>query len=344
MKTGYADLPLHYGRAPRWLFSRMTKLGGAIAELIVNEYGQEELLKRLSDPFWFQAFGCILGFDWHSSGLTTTTCGALKVALKERNLGIQMCGGKGATSLKTPQEIENTNLNLTTKRIEDLKRASRLSAKVDNALLQDGFQLYHHTLILTEQGKWAVIQQGLNGTWARRYHWFHSKNLIEEPHSGFYSDRIQDNVLNLTAKESRQTREKSLEIVKEGEFKVLVMPKRHEIKSIDLNKRGIEFLKKVHDLQPKTYEDLLLVRGMGPKTIRALALVSNIVYGTEVSWKDPVRYSYAHGGKDGTPYPVNKGIYDKSIIFLEDVLKQAKLDKYTKLKALKRLNHFFLHE
>ncbi len=343
MKTGYADLPLHYGKAPRWLFSRMTKLGGAISELIVNEYGQEELLRRLSDPFWFQAFGCVLGFDWHSSGLTTTVCGALKIALKERNLGVQVCGGKGSTSLKTPQEIENTNLNLTTRKIEELKKASRLSAKVDNALLQDGFQLYHHTFIFTEQGKWAVIQQGLNGTWARRYHWLHSKNLIEEPHSGFYSDHIQDSVLNLTAKESRQTREKSLEIVKEGEFKVLVMPKRHEIKSIDLDKRGIEFLKKVHDLQPETYEDLLLVRGMGPKTIRALALVSNIVYGTEVSWKDPVKYSYAHGGKDGTPYPVDKSIYDKSIIFLEDVLKQAKLDKYTKLKALKRLNRFFLH-
>ncbi len=341
MRTGVANLPLHYGKAPRWLFSRMTKLSGEIAEIIINEYGKDEFLRRLSDPFWFQAFGCVLGFDWHSSGLTTTVLGALKVSLNEKNLGIKVCGGKGATSRKTPSEIENTDFDLSTKKIENLVKASKLSAKVDNSLIQDGFQLYHHNFIFTEKGKWAVIQQGMSESWARRYHWLSEdvKTFVEEPHNAIVSDTKKEDVLNLTAKESRETRQATLDLVKGKN--ILTLPKRHEILKKDLSKRAMKFILVAHESQPKNYEELISIKGIGPKTIRALSLISDLIYGTKASWKDPVKYSFAHGGKDGIPHLIDKPIYDKNIEILRDAIENAKIGRKEKIFAIKRLSHFF---
>ncbi|MCD6575546.1 MAG: DUF763 domain-containing protein [Nanoarchaeota archaeon] len=340
MHTGVANLPLHYGKAPRWLFDRMTKLSGEIAEIIVDEYGQDEFLRRLSDPFWFQAFGCVLGFDWHSSGLTTTVLGALKVSLNEKNLGIQVAGGKGATSRKTPNEIENTQFNLSTKKIEKLVKASKLSAKVDNSLIQDGFQLYHHNFIFTEKGKWTVIQQGMNNSWARRYHWLSEdvKTFVEEPHSAIISDMKKEKVLNLTAKESKETRQATLDLVNSKD--ILTLPKRHEILKKDLSPRAMKVVNLIYEFQPKNYEELISIKGVGPKTIRALTLISDLIYGTKASWRDPVKYSFAHGGKDGIPYPVDRPIYDKNIQILKDAIENAKVGKKEKLLAFKRLSAF----
>ncbi|MCD6547001.1 MAG: DUF763 domain-containing protein [Nanoarchaeota archaeon] len=340
MKTGIANLPLHYGKAPRWLFDRMTKLSGEISEIIIDEYGADEFLRRLANPFWFQAFGCVLGFDWHSSGLTTTVLGALKVSLNEKNLGIQVCGGKGATSRKTPMEIENTEFNLSTKKIEELKRASKLSAKVDNSLIQDGFQLYHHNFIFTEKGKWAVVQQGMSDSWARRYHWL-SENVntfVEEPHSAIVCDLKKEKVLNLTAKESKETRKATLDLVKSKN--ILTLPKRHGILKKDLTPRAMKIIKLAYELQPRDYEELISIKGVGPKTIRSLTLISDLIYGTKASWKDPVKYSFAHGGKDGIPFPVDKPIYDKSIEILRDAIENAKIGKKEKILAIKRLSEF----
>jgi len=340
MRTGIANLPLHYGKAPRWLFNRMTKLSGEIAETIIDEYGQEEFLKRLSDPFWFQAFGCVLGFDWHSSGLTTTVLGALKVSLNEKNIGLQVAGGKGATSRKTPSEIESTKFNLSTKKIEKLIRASKLSAKVDNSLVQDGFQLYQHNFIFTEKGKWAVIQQGMSNSWARRYHWISEsvKTFVEEPHDAIVSEMRKEKVLNLTAKESRETRQATLDLV--GSRNILTLPRRHEILKKDLSKRAMKVINLIYETNPKSYEDLISIKGVGAKTIRALTLISDLIYGTKASWKDPVKYSFAHGGKDGIPYPVDREVYDKNIRILKNAIENAKIGRKEKLFAIKKLSNF----
>jgi len=348
MKTGVANLPLHGGKCPPWLFKRMKPLAGLISEWIVNEYGTKEFLSRLSDPFFFQAFGNVLGFDWHSSGLTTTVCGALKEALNEANLGIQVCGGKGKVSRKTPSEIEQTQFNLSDGKIEELKRASRLAAKVDNSLIQDGFQLYHHIFVFDEKGRWAVIQQGMNENWARRYHWLgeNLNSFVLEPHSAICSDLKKEKVLDMTAKESKEAQKISVDLVKEGSKKVekylkeLKMPARHEIFPIDLSKRGLKMIEIAKEMNPKNYEELIGIRGIGPKTIRALALISDLIYGAEISWRDPVKYSFAHGGKDGIPYPVNRRVYDESIEILRNALEQSKLGNKELKMAIKRLNFF----
>jgi len=221
MKTGVANLPLHYGKAPPWLFKRMVELSRGIVEVLIYEYGYDELLERLADPFWFQAFGCVLGFDWHSSGLTTTVCGALKEAMNEENLGIVICGGKGKTSKKTPEEIEKfaEKLSMSTKKIDNLKYASKMAAKVDNSALQDGYSLYHHTFIFTEKSKWAVIQQGMNSEnrYARRYHWLSDdiKSFIEEPESAICCDSKENKILNMVAKKSKDVRENSVVLINE---------------------------------------------------------------------------------------------------------------------------------
>lgn len=317
-----ANLPLHGGKAPRWLFERMKKLGYSITKIIIDEYGEKEFLKRMADPFWFQSLSCVLGYDWHSSGTTTVTMGALKEVLKE---DVVVVGGKGKVALRTPLEIERIGekWNLKDKKIERLKEISRLTAKIDNSCVQDGFSLYHHTMIITEKGRWVVIQQGMKDSWARRYHWIYGiDSFVEEPHSGIASEK-KVKTLDLTSKENEKIRKHSTDIV-------LNMPRSHEIPKI---KR--EILEKIEEVNPRNFEELIKIKGVGRSTLRAIALVSELIYGDKISWKDPATYSFAHGGKDGIPYPVNKKTYDKSIEILEQAVREVK-DR----KALKRLHEF----
>jgi hypothetical protein len=356
MRTGVANLPLHYGQAPSWLFENMTKLAREISLIIIKEYGTERLLTNLSDPFWFQSFGCVLGFDWHSSGVTTTTCAALKEGLKpiQKELGFFVCGGKGKTSRKTPQEIENAiqrNSSLCPQ-FERLVYASRLAAKVDNNALQDGFQLYHHNFFFTISGKWAVVQQGMNGQnhWARRYHWL-SDNLTSfvcEPHSAICSQSKSENTLNLIARESEKARLTTSHLAKQKPKKIVKSLKKiklslhlsphHEVLLRDINPKNLEkiFLS-TYENQPQDFEKLLALKGVGPKTIRALSLISELIYHAPASTRDPARFSFAHGGKDGHPYPVDKETYTRSIEYLKEAVNKTKLGYYEKLHALRRL-------
>ncbi len=360
---GTTDLPLHGGSAPRWLFKRMVRLSGAITEVILEEYGQEEFLHRITDPHWFQALACTIGFDWHSSGTTTTTCGALKMALDAEEHGIAVTGGKGKTSRKTPQEIMDLEdiFSFEPKRFDDLTYASKVSAKVDNSCVQDDYQLYHHSFIVTEKGDWGIIQQGMRGesSSARRYHWLSDSmdEFVHEPHEGVCCDEEEDEVLDMTAGRSEETRGISVDLVnddpdhlrryldRDGQTTItdftsesIKMPDHHPVLDMDISERGWKVLKEAYEIQPSDYEELISLKGMGPKKIRALALVSNLIYGSEVSWEDPVRYSFAHGGKDGTPYPVDRETYDLTIENLEEVLEKAETDEKDKKKAMKRLN------
>ncbi|MEA3489231.1 MAG: DUF763 domain-containing protein [Candidatus Omnitrophota bacterium] len=354
MRTGTAHLPLHGGKAPRWLFDRMKLLARELSLILCREAGTEGYLRKLSDPFWFQAFGCVLGFDWHSSGVTTTVCGALKEGLRDagREVGLFVCGGKGGTSRKTPSELED----LGQKRLiscdpDDLIYASRMSAKVDNTALQDDYQLYHHTFIVDKEGRWTVIQQGMNQNtrWARRYHWLGEdvEDFVCEPHKAVCCDHT-GKPLNMVAKESGDarkasaglSREKPEKTVKEyANIEKLKLPARHDVRSGDIKPENLrKILLSTYEVKPGSFEQLLGLRGVGPKTIRALALVSELVYGKKPSFKDPVRFSFAHGGKDGHPYPVNRKVYDTSINFLRDAVSRAKIGQTEKLKAFKRLS------
>lgn len=358
-RTGTANLPLHGGKAPRWLFNRMVKLAGAITEVIVCEYSQDEFLRRISNPCWFQAFSCVLGFDWHSSGTTTTTCGALKVALQPEDLGIFVAGGKGATSRKTPAEIEKAGglFNLKTDVVEEMIYSSRMSAKVDNTCIQDSYQLYHHVFFLTEKGRWCVIQQGMNDRYARRYHWLSEqvKDFVVEPHSAICCDRMEQETLDMTSGNSAEARKISVDLVndgpehlrgyfrKTGEQKSLqefTMPAHHPVLDVDIGRGGMEVLQRAYELQPENYEELVSLRGMGPKKIRALALISDLVYGSEPSWRDPVKYSFTHGGKDGYPYFTDRKLMDESTTMLKDALNQARIGRKERLYAIKRLKDF----
>lgn len=385
MKTGIANLPLHYGEAPAWLFQRMKRLARGIATVIVEEQGPRELLQRLSDPFWFQSFGCVLGFDWHSSGLTTTTLGALKEGLRgvETDLGIFFCGGKGRTSRKTPEEIKTwgDKLSLADNTVGNLTYASRMSAKVDSVALQDGYQIYHHVMAFTADGNWAVIQQGMNTEtrMARRYHWLssHVKDFVEEPHNAICTETQASEVLNMVATESGEARATSTQLVldintllrdvkclSKGTLQraptppevapylhgmhilrpkqVLEMPRHHPIYLSDFDTRRLEkIFIKAHENNPHNFEELLSLEGVGPKTVRALALVSEIIYGARVSFKDPARFSFAHGGKDGYPYPVDRSLYDQTISILEKGIKKSRVEGGEKYAALKRLKLAF---
>lgn len=369
MKTGTADLPLHYGSCPKWLFPRMVELSGAISKTIIEEYGTNELLERLSDPYWFQAFGCVLGFDWHSSGLTTTVCGALKEALKESK-EIFVAGGKGKTSRKAPEEIniKGKKFDIGGEKILELTRASRLAAKVDNNAIQDGFGIYHHSFIFNNDGGWAVVQQGMNDStsYARRYHWLsgivnEKKTFVDEPHSAICCDMKNEETLNMIAKESQDTRKCSVDLINDNpehleRFLVKERKNKSQLELTDFSNENNSFIMvrehfpnigadmkimlKAYEIQPKDYEELLLVRGLGAKTIRALALISELVYGCKASWKDPCKYSFAHGGKDGWPYPVNRKGYDKSIGILQDALNNARVGSKLRLNALRRLQRY----
>lgn len=351
MRTGITYLPLHSGKTPRWLFERMARLAREITIIIVRDFGPEEVLRRLSDPHWFQAFGCVLGFDWHSSGVTTTVCGAIKEGIKglERELGFFVAGGKGGASRKTPQEVEKAGPFLSTEP-STLIYASRMSAKVDSAGLQDGYQLYHHTFFFTKDGRWAVVQQGMNevNLYARRYHWLEEgvKDFVCEPHSAVCCDS-KGVALNMVARESDSAREVSTQLSWERpdvllkelkRLKTLEMPRRHHTTPEDIHPdRLYKIFLSTYEKRPEDFERLLGMEGVGPKTIRALSLISELVYGVKPSVEDPVRYSFAHGGKDGYPYPVDRKTYDGSIEFLHQVVCQAKVGHTEKVEALKRL-------
>lgn len=356
MKTGVVRLPLHSGKAPKWLFEKMKVLAREITFIIVKEYGTEDFLKRISDPYWFQAFGCVLGFDWHSSGITTTVCGALKGGLKDisKEIDLFVCGGKGSVSRKTPQEISEIGLKgLIRVSPQDLIYASRMSAKVDSTALQDGYQLYHHSFFFNSEGKWAVIQQGMNldTLWARRYHWLGKdlSSFVCEPHKAICCDHT-GKILNMVAEESRDCRKITTELAGQpppkviGEFerlKELNLPKNHFVSFGDIRRENLKkILEKTYMANPGDFESLLAIEGVGPKTIRALALISELIYKRPFSIKDPVRFSFAHGGKDGTPYPVNRKEYDLSIQILRETTERAKIGRSEKLSALKRLANF----
>ncbi len=355
MRKAEALLPLHYGSAPRWLFERMVALGRELVRVMVLEFGPEEVLRRLSDPFWFQALGCTMGFDWHSSGLTTTVCGALKEALKglETEVGIMVAGGKGRASLRTPEEIARYGDRFSVE-AEPLINASRLVAKVDNCALQDGYQLYHHTFFFTFNGTWCVIQQGMNpqNRYARRYHWISEglEDFCSEPHKAVCCDR-KGRPLNLVASESsgsrraitELSRQHPEEVLKELKpVKKLILPQRHDITLQDLAPEKLhKVLIKTYERQPQEFKDLLLVRGLGPKGLRALSLVAELIYGEAPSFKDPARFSFAHGGKDGRPYPVNRELYDRTISVLKECVWAASIGRTEKLKAVRRLDALY---
>lgn len=349
-RKGYADMPLHYGKVPQWLASRMSLLGGAIAEAIVMEYGRSMLLKKMSDPFWFQSLGCVLGMDWHSSGITTSVMGALKRAVNERSadLGIYICGGRGKHSRQTPNELFNIGYK-TGIDAQTMIYNSRLSAKVDNTAIQDGFNLYLHSFIVTIENEWAVIQQGMNTDTkiARRYHW-HSPSVssfMEEPHSSIYG-KNQGNILNLTDKDANNTKQGILKLTKEDpkqllhDIPALIMPLHHDVREKDVNiKRLGAALALAHEKNVVDMESLLLLEGVGPRTIQSLTLVSEVIHGTSSRFKDPARFSFAHGGKDGHPFPVPEQVYDETITVLEKALQKAKLGNSDKAEALKKLHH-----
>ena len=354
MRTGIAHLPLHYGKAPSWLFQRMKSLSREIALFIIDAYGVEEMLFRLSDPFWFQAFGCALGFDWHSSGLTTTVCGALKEGIRsmEKELGLFIAGGKGKVSRKTPQEIEEI-CDLRAINGIPLIYASRMSAKVDSAAVQDGYQIYHHTFFFTTSGSWAVVQQGMNEKtrYARRYHWLSQgvKDFVCEPHWAVCCDQRNEG-LNLVALESEKTRQAMTELSQERpEFLIhegkraaeLNLPMEHSIPMEEIYTVRVEkIFTQIYDHSPKNFEQLLGIQGVGPKSLRALSLISELIYGVKPSFRDPARFSFAHGGKDGHPYPVEQKVYDKTIEVLKGAIEKARVGDREKVEAIRRLRSF----
>ena len=369
-KIATFDLRLHGGKAPPWLVARMKKLAKPILEIIVSEYGVKELMKRLADPLWFQAFSYVLGYDWDSSGVTTVTAGVLREVLSP-DIGILMAGGKGKRSLRAPEEIRKIGdiFGLSSKKVERLVRASRIVAKVDNAVLQDEHQIYHHAFFVDKDGDWVVIQQGMctKLKTARRYHWISTsiKSFVMDPHD-IIGDIKLPFVLDMASNRSVEAQKISVDIVREGVNKLrrdyfkLVRIARKEY-SLDaflfdnnMNKKpkvnspinirivpirvNWDALNRAYEIQPKNYEELIEIRGIGPGTIRALALVAELIYNAEISWIDPIRYTFAHGGKDGIPYPVNIKRMERVISFLEDIVEDLKIGKKEKTKILKKLS------
>jgi hypothetical protein len=350
MKRSITNLPLHYGKAPAWLFQKMKRLSAAIMEIIIMEFGPEEFLARISDPLWFQAMGCVVGFDWHSSGVTTTLCGALKEGLS--TLGddcpIAICGGKAKRAIRTPDELtlygEQWGID-----VNPFIELSRLCAKIDNAAIQDGHTIYHHSFFLTKKGEWAIVQQGMNGLekTARRYQWLSRTDIdvVCEPHSGITCDK-ETNVLNFVAKESLNAREAVIDFTREHPDAMmktwrqitLEMPKRHYISPMDFDEKRLQKTwRGIYESHPKTFKELIGIRGVGPRTMSALALVSELVYDAPSSFQDPARFSFAHGGKDGYPFPVDRKTYEKSIDFLKSCIDKAKVGDRDKIDAFKRL-------
>jgi hypothetical protein len=383
MQRGIATFTLDTGTCPRWLFQRMVKLGREMTRVMVEEFGPVEFIRRIADPVWFQSLGTVLAFDWNASGLTTILTAALKEAIRgqEQELGVFICGGKGKTSRKTPDEITAwaDRLSLPGRCADNLVYNSKMSAKVDSSLIQDGYQIYHHSFFFTRNGSWTVVQQGMNpvNVSARRYHWFSDniEDLVCEPHTGIVTAAERRPSLNLTARDSKGTRDLSVEFTASGYYslmKDIEILRRHSSglsKMVSLKYKGqqLTFLKledtefKVHpvvcedfsrssylekilrklcDRKPANYEQLLATEGVGPKTVRALALVAEVIYGARPSYEDPARYSFAHGGKDATPYPVDRRTYDKTIATLAEAVRRSRISPYEKDKAMKRISAF----
>jgi hypothetical protein len=368
-RTGVANLPLHGGKAPAWLTGRMRKLAKEIANIMVDEYGTGAFLKRLSDPYWFQALGCVLGYDWHSSGVTTVLTCVLKQALSPEEHGMAVCGGKGRTARKTPEEIVEVGgkFGFSEDRIEALKYTSRMTAKVDNTAIQAGYQLYHHAFVIAEDEKWAVIQQGMSGKdrSARRYHWLSdtTASLIVEPHNAVVGDVKRKKALNMTAKTSEGARRASVDVVKEPPRRIFrffeaarpkhqkslqewlpkaeIDPWRRSVEALNMPRSiSWETITRVYEFQPRNYEELLSLRGVGPATVRGLALVAELIYGEKPCWEDPVKFCFAYGGKDGVPFPVDRRAMDESIQVLRRAVEAAKLGEKEKLRSLRRLRRF----
>ncbi len=338
--------------------------------IIVDEYGTDEILRRISDPFWFQALGCVLGYDWHSSGVTTVLTGVLKKAVVPEKHGFGVCGGKGKFSRQAPEEISalGDKFGFSNESVEALRYSSRMSAKVDNTAIQAGYQLYHHAFLVTDKGKWAVVQQGMCAAdrTARRYHWLSDKmrNFVVEPQSAIVGDAKREVVLDMTSRESEGCRKTCVDLVNESPKKVMRMFEsvRPQVqKSLTewlpdasreaSGKISIEILsmprninwktvQAVYEFQPRNYEELLSFKGVGPATVRGLALVADLIYGEKPSWKDPVKYSFAYGGKDGVPFPVDRRAMDESIQILKDAIQEAKIGDKDKLRSFQRLRRF----
>jgi hypothetical protein len=368
-RTGVANLPLHGGKAPAWLTVRMRKLAKEIANIIIDEHGAGTFLTRISDPYWFQAFGCVLAYDWHSSGVTTVLTAVLKQALSPEEQGIAVCGGKGRTSRKTPTEIADVGekFGFSENQIRALTYTSKMTAKVDNTAIQAGYQLYHHAFLVTEDKKWAVIQQGMSSEdrTARRYHWLSdtTTNLIVEPHNAIVGDVKREKTLDMTAKTSEGARKTSVDIAKERPAKVMRLfeavrplhqkslqewlpstkadPWHQSIEALNMPRNiNWETMKRAYEFQPKNYEELLSLRGVGPATVRGLALVAELVYGEKPSWVDPVKFSFAYGGKDGVPFPVDRRAMDESIYVLRQAVQAAKIGDKERTRSLQRLRRF----
>ena len=380
-RSGYADLPLHGGHVPAWLSTRMAALGRVIAEAIVQHYGRDELLRRLAHPFWFQSFGAVMGMDWHSSGITTSVLGALKRGLTpvQRELGIYVCGGRGRASRRTPAELMQVG-ELTGIDAGSLTAASRLVAKIDSAAVQDGYQLYLHGFIVTADGHWTVVQQGMNPARreARRYHWQSEglKSFLDSPHAAIEGSNVGE-IVNLADARARAARAAGLDLVQAGPERTLgvlrelraqrgrtlslfppapstasaaplpqsdslprlSLPARHEIFGSDIVLRRLHgALAAAAERGPRDYADLLLTPGVGARTVEALALVAEVVHGTPARFSDPARFSLAHGGKDGHPFPVPLAIYDETLRVLKLAVRQARLGRTERLDALRRLD------
>jgi hypothetical protein len=365
-RSGSADLPLHTGRVPAWLGQRMSRLGAVIAEAIVHHYGREEFLRRLAHPFWFQSFGAVMGMDWHSSGITTSVVGALKRGLAPLSgeLGLHVCGGRGRHSRQTPLELAAIGARVGFDG-EALAQASRLVAKVDSAAVQDGFDLYLHGFIVADDGQWVVVQQGMNGDarLARRYHWLSEglKSFVEAPHAAIEGEN-QGNIVNLTDRRAEASRLRQLDLLRdlgpdgvareaaaiEGKTQPpstqpllphLVMPAHHDVRPKDVMLRRLHgALAAAADSGPKDFADLLLVPGVGARTVRSLAMVAEVVHGAPCRFADPARFSLAHGGKDRHPYPVPLAVYDKTIDVLKSAVTRARLGDDDRLEALRRLD------
>jgi hypothetical protein len=366
-RSGSADLPLHGGRVPSWLAERMTRLGAVISQAIVMEYGREELLRRLAHPFWFQSFGAVMGMDWHSSGITTSVLGALKRGLKplERELGLYVCGGRGKHSRRTPAELlaagERSGLDGA-----GLASTSRLVAKVDSAAVKDGFDLYLHGFILAADGKWVVVQQGMNDgrRQARRYHWLSEglQSFVDQPHAAI-EGRGGGEIVNLTDRRAAASREAQLELLRdlgaegvarewasmqrdtsaepaaEPVLPHLVMPDRHEVKGEDVVARRLHgALAAAAERGPEDFADLLSSPGVGARTVRALAMVAEVVHGAPCRFSDPARFSLALGGKDRRPFPVPTRVYDETIRVLKSAVEHASLGDDERLGAIRRLD------
>jgi hypothetical protein len=348
-RSGSADLPLHGGRVPAWLAARMTELGAAIAEHIVIAHGSSEFLSRLSDPFWFQALGCVMGMDWHSSGITTSVMGALKRGLNSRasELGLYVCGGRGRHSRRTPDELRGfaSRSGLDG---DHLARTSRLTARIDNNAIADGFQLYLHSFVISTSGEWAIVQQGMNASshLARRYHW-HSpavRDFTSNPHTAIIG-QPQGTILNLVDARAAQAQQAMISITGHNvdatlaEVRKLVMPAHHDVRADDVDpKRLGAVLAVAHERELRDFASLLLVEGLGPRTLQSLALIAEIVHGAPSRFADPARFSFAHGGKDGHPFPVPLKTYDESLAVLRRALDAAWLGHSQKVEGFRRLD------